>query len=89
MASSKVLPCTFVKRGWEPIGEVHECTITNVDFKTQGEVVDNATEAIPSGIAFDDVKVLCILHTICHYLPKNIDKVFRNLEIGLESDYAR
>lgn len=85
--SAKVIPCTFMTREWPVVGTIHECFSMQVDFKEPNEVVDNVTLTLPNGVSIDEIKVVCIHETTCHYFPKGIEKIFKNL-VALQVTYS-
>lgn len=79
-AISKELPCTFQTREWPRIGNVYECMTKSVDFQHQNDSVSKVAGGLPSGIGYDEINVIYMLDTVCHYMPSGINEVFKNIE---------
>lgn len=60
---------------------VYHCQVLQLNVQSAGQFVDGITGNHVLEKTNSDVKVLWIINQICHYLPKNFENYFPNIEV--------
>lgn len=62
------------------IGNHYKCYTRKVVIKNPYEVVDSIEGTHEDGKSSDDVKSISIFQATCHYFPKGLEKIFKNIQ---------
>lgn len=83
MVASLNIKCIFNSGPFGPFvgSSVYFCQVDALDVQTVDQVVDGISGTHSWSKSDSDVEVLWIIHQTCHYLPKNFESHFPNLEV--------
>lgn len=62
------------------IGSHYKCYTRKVVIKNPNEVIEGIDGAHEDGKSSDDVKSISIFEATCHYFPKGLEKIFKNIQ---------
>lgn len=65
---------------WSYVGQAYYCYPAVQDITTQNVIIDGLGGDHVSGKTSDDVTLFSIWNKSCYYIPKGIDKLYKNLE---------